>query len=127
MNRAPAPLSAARAPAHTVGAGWTCSSSRGVIAAARAKQPTAHHGARTARDCALRLVLFAAAAVPKPPSPSVLLTLPTDPRGHVEPFLHVDLYSEKSIYDDGVLGVYAIACLGDGGAAGAAAGAASTP
>ena len=66
----------------------------------------------------------AQAAIPR--RARVLLTLPTDPRGH-EPFLHVDLYSEKSIYDDGVLGVYAIACLGDGGAAGAAAGAASTP
>ena len=52
--------------------------------------------------------------------------MPTDPRSH-EPFVRVDLYSKTSLYDDGIPGVYAIARLGDGGAAGAAAGTASAP
>ena len=50
----------------------------------------------------------------------------TDPRSHA-PFAHVDLYSTRSLYDGGVPGVYAIAFLGDGGAAGAAAGTAAEP
>jgi hypothetical protein len=65
-------------------------------------------------------------AVPKPPSPAELPSMPTDPRSH-EPFVRVDLYSKTSLYDDGIPGVYAIARLGDGGAAGAAAGTASAP